>query len=76
VTTFLKAGGIDPAEHTRLCGVAPGSKVSLGKLLEHGFVKLSICEQSLEAGVLLLEFLEALGLCRLWAPPDYVYIPP
>jgi hypothetical protein len=25
---------------------------------------------------LLLEFLEALGLCRLWAPPDYVYIPP
>ena len=53
---------IDPAEHRRLCDVAPGSEVSLGKLLEHRFVQLCIRKKALEADILLLQLLEAFGL--------------
>ena len=57
---------IDPADPQRLCGDVPGLKVSRrtarcasrrNKLLEHGFVEISVGQQSLEAGVLLLKFL-------------------
>jgi len=48
-------------------GVVRGLEVSLGKLLEHGFIELSIGQQSLEAGVPQLECLEALVLCRFHA---------
>ena len=64
------------AEPLRPCDDAPGLEVSLGKLLERGFIKLSICKKALKARVLQFKLLEAFGLCGLWAPPDCVYIPP
>ena len=68
--------GIDPAEPRRPCDDAPGLEVSLGKLLEHGFIKFSICKEALKARVLQLKLLEAFGLCGSWPPADFVYIPP
>jgi len=53
----------DPAEPRRPCDDAPGLEVSLGKLFEHGFIKLSIRQKALVASVLKLKLLEALGLC-------------
>jgi hypothetical protein len=62
--------GIDPAELPRPCDDAPGLEVSLGKLLEHGFIKLSICKEALKARVLLLKLLEAFGLCGFHSPVE------
>jgi hypothetical protein len=60
--------GIDLPEPRRLCDDAPGLEVSLGKLLEHGFIKLSICKEALKARVLQLKLLEAFGLCGFHSP--------
>ena len=51
------------AEPLRPCDDAPGLEVSLGKLLERGFIKLSICKKALKARVLQFKLLEAFGLC-------------
>jgi len=53
--------GIDPAEHTRLSVVAPGSEFSLSKLLEHRFVQLCVSQKPLEAGVFLLQRVRCLA---------------
>src|SRR5918994_7811664 len=43
-----------------LAGVAPGSEVSLGQLLEHGLVELGLGQQLLQPRVLRLQLAEAL----------------
>ena len=40
--------GIDPSEHARLYGGVPGSEASLGELLEHCLVELSVIKKPLE----------------------------
>ena len=45
-----------------------GLRNSLGKLLQHRLIELSIGQQSLEAGVLQLELLEALGTVAFMPP--------
>ena len=43
--------------------VAPSLEGALSKLLEHGFIRLSIRQKALEAGVLQFKLLKAFALC-------------
>src|SRR5215203_370311 len=54
-----------PAAASRPCGAAPGSKVSLGQLLEHVDVQCLVGDQPLEPGVFGFQLLEPLGLAGL-----------
>ena len=46
----------------------PGLEVSLGQLPEHRFLQLGFCQKLFEAGVLLLQLGQPLGLLGLHAP--------
>ena len=47
--------GIDHAEPPRPCDDAPGSEVSLGKLLKHRLIEFGVSKEALKAGVLQLK---------------------
>jgi len=47
--------GIDHAEPLRPCDDAPGSEVSLGKLLKHRLIEFCVSKEALKAGVLQLK---------------------
>jgi len=47
------------------CGAAPGSEVSLSQLLGHRLLQLGFCQKLFEAGVLLLQLVQPLGLLGL-----------
>jgi hypothetical protein len=59
--------GNTPAGSQRLWGDAPGSEVSLGKILEHRVLQVGFCQQLHEPGILLLHQDEPFGLLDLHA---------
>ena len=65
--------GNDHAEPSRLCGDAPDSEVSLGKILEHRLLQLGFCQKLFEPGVFLPQLSHPSGLLGLHAP---ILLPP
>ncbi|MFZ4566127.1 MAG: hypothetical protein ACOYMY_06660 [Prochlorococcaceae cyanobacterium] len=65
--------GNAPAGPQQLCGDVPGSEVSLGEILEHGFLQFRFCLKPFEAGVLFLQLGQSPGLLGLHPP---VLLPP
>ena len=65
--------GNAPAEPQRLCGDAPGSEVSLGKIFKHRLFQLCLRQKLLEPCVLLLQLGQPSGLLGLHPP---VLLPP
>jgi len=57
--------GNAPAGPRRPCGDVPGSEVSLGKVLEHGFFQLCLRQKLFEPRVLLFQLSQPSGLLGL-----------